>query len=130
MKSYFAYIRVSTTRQGEEGVSLQEQRRANLEYASRRGITVGKWFKEQVGAAKQGPPMFTRLVGLLRSRRAAGLIIHKIYRGARNLWDSADMGELMDRGIEVHQDGEVMLQLRTTRTNNVWNQYWTELAKN
>jgi DNA invertase Pin-like site-specific DNA recombinase len=48
MKSYYAYIRVSTTRQGEEGVSLQEQRRAILEYASHRGMTVTEWFEEQI----------------------------------------------------------------------------------
>ena len=35
MKTYYAYIRVSTTRQGEEEVSLQEQRRA----AHREGST-------------------------------------------------------------------------------------------
>ena len=102
MKSYFAYIRVSTTRQGEEGVSLQEQRRAIVEYASRRGITVTEWFEEQLSAAKRGRPVFTRLVCMLKSKQAAGIIIHKIDRGARNLRDWADMADLMDRGIEVH----------------------------
>ena len=102
MKSYFAYIRVSTTRQGEEGVSLQEQRRAILEYAAKRGITVDTWFEEQVSAAKRGRPVFTKLLGLLKSKKSTGLIIHKIDRGARNLRDWADMAELMDRGVEVH----------------------------
>ena len=102
MKTCFAYIRVSTTRQGEEGVSLQEQRRAILEYASKRGITVAEWFEEQVSAAKRGRPVFTRLVNLLKSKKSTGIIIHKIDRGARNLRDWADMAELMDRGIEVH----------------------------
>jgi DNA invertase Pin-like site-specific DNA recombinase len=102
MKSYYAYIRVSTTRQGEEGVSLQEQRRAILEYASRRGITISEWFEEQLSAAKRGRPVFSKLVGLLKKKGGAGLIIHKIDRGSRNLRDWADLGELMDRGIEVH----------------------------
>ena len=102
MKSCFAYIRVSTTRQGAAGVSLQEQRRAILEYASKRGITVAEWFEEQVSAAKRGRPVFTRLVKLLKSKKSTGIIIHKIDRGARNLRDWADMAELMDRGIEVH----------------------------
>jgi len=102
MKSYYAYIRVSTTRQGEEGVSLQEQKRAILEYASRRGITITEWFEEQVSAAKRGRPVFTRLVSMLKSKKNVGLIIHKIDRGSRNLRDWADLGELMDRGIEVH----------------------------
>jgi site-specific DNA recombinase len=102
MKTYFAYIRVSTTKQGDEGVSLQEQRRAILEYASKRGITITKWFEEQISAAKRGRPIFTRMVGMLKSKKSTGLIIHKIDRGARNLRDWADMAELMDRGIEVH----------------------------
>ena len=102
MKSYYAYIRVSTTRQGEEGVSLQEQRRAILEYASKRGITITQWFEEQLSAAKRGRPVFNRLISLLKTKKSAGVIIHKIDRGARNLRDWADMADLMDRGIEVH----------------------------
>jgi site-specific DNA recombinase len=102
MKPYYAYIRVSTTRQGEEGVSLQEQRRAILEYACRNGITITNWFEEQVSAATRGRPVFTKLVNMLKKKTAAGLIIHKIDRGARNLRDWADIAELMDRGVQVH----------------------------
>ena len=102
MKSYFAYIRVSTARQGEEGVSLQEQKGAILEFALKRGMTISGWFEERISAAKRGRPVFTKVVGLLKSKKAAGIIIHKIDRGARNLRDWADIAELMDRGIEVH----------------------------
>jgi site-specific DNA recombinase len=35
MKQFFGYIRVSTVRQGERGVSLQEQRDTIERYASR-----------------------------------------------------------------------------------------------
>ena len=101
MKTYFAYTRVSTTRQGE-GVSLQEQRTAILEYAAKRRMMIGHWYEEQESAAKRGRPVFTRLVSLLKSWRADGIIIHKIDRGARNLRDWADMAELMDCGVEVH----------------------------
>jgi hypothetical protein len=41
------------------------------------------------------------MLGELRSRRADGLIIHKIDRSARNLRDWADLGDLIDRGIDV-----------------------------
>ena len=102
MKTYYAYIRVSTTRQGEEGVSLQEQKSAILDYASKRGIAIGEWFEEQVTAAKRGRPIFGRVVSLLKSKKSAGLIIHKIDRGARNLRDWADIAELMDHGTDVH----------------------------
>jgi len=42
------------------------------------------------------------MLRLLRQKKAAGVIIHKIDRSARNLKDWADLGELIDKGIEVH----------------------------
>ena len=47
MKAYFAYARASTTREGEEGVSLHEQRAVILEYASKRELRIGAWLEEQ-----------------------------------------------------------------------------------
>jgi site-specific DNA recombinase len=38
----------------------------------------------------------------LRKGNARGVVIHKIDRSARNLKDWADLGELIDQGIEVH----------------------------
>jgi DNA invertase Pin-like site-specific DNA recombinase len=101
MKRYFAYIRVSTVKQGEEGSSLIEQRAAIEAYAARHGLTVVQWFEETETAAKRGRPQFTRLTQLLRAGKAAGVILHKIDRGARNLKDWADLGELIDSGVEV-----------------------------
>src|SRR5256885_12129691 len=42
------------------------------------------------------------MLKLLQASKADGVIIHKIDRGARNLRDWADLGELIDSGIEVH----------------------------
>src|SRR5256885_7138872 len=42
------------------------------------------------------------MLKLLQASKADGVIIHKIDRGARNLKDWADLGEMIDRGIEVH----------------------------
>ncbi|HEY6803875.1 MAG TPA: recombinase family protein [Pyrinomonadaceae bacterium] len=99
---YFAYIRVSTAKQGEQGVSLQEQRDAISRFAERNGLLVSDWFEERVTAAKRGRPVFARMVRLLRARKAQGVIIHKIDRSARNLRDWADLGELIDAGVEIH----------------------------
>ena len=46
------------------------------------------------------------MLKLLRQGKASGLIIHKIDRGARNLKDWADLGELSDQGVEVHLANE------------------------
>jgi site-specific DNA recombinase len=102
MKQYFAYIRVSTTRQGEFGVSLPQQKDAIERYALRNQLEISRWFEEQETAAKQGRPVFGTMVKLLRKQAAVGVIIHKIDRSARNLRDWADLGELIDRGMEVH----------------------------
>jgi DNA invertase Pin-like site-specific DNA recombinase len=102
MKSCFAYVRVSTARQGEQGVSLQEQRDAIARYAQRNNLAITEWFEEQETAAKRGRPVFARMVARLRAGRASGVLIHKIDRSARNLRDWADVGELVDRGVEVH----------------------------
>ena len=102
MKKYFAYIRVSTVRQGEKGSSLQEQRTAIESYARRNNLTVAEWYEETETAAKQGRPLFSKLLKDLAQGRASGVIVHKIDRSARNLRDWAALGELHDRGIELH----------------------------
>jgi len=51
---YYAYVRVSTSRQVEEGVSISEQRRAILEYACKRGVIISEWFEEHLSAAMTG----------------------------------------------------------------------------
>ncbi|MBI1783632.1 recombinase family protein, partial [Candidatus Sumerlaeota bacterium] len=47
-------------------------------------------------------PLFGQMMKLLRDGKAQGVIIHKIDRSARNLKDWSDLGELIDKGIEVH----------------------------
>jgi site-specific DNA recombinase len=42
------------------------------------------------------------MLRLLRTGKTQGVVIHKIDRSARNLKDWADLGELIDQGIEVH----------------------------
>jgi site-specific DNA recombinase len=100
--SYFAYIRVSTTRQGERGVSLNEQRAAIERYAARNGLTISRWFEERVTAAKRGRPIFGQMLKDLARGRSQGVVIHKVDRSARNLRDWAEIGDLQDRGVAVH----------------------------
>ena len=102
MKKFFGYTRVSTAKQGEQGVSLQEQQAAILRYAQRNNLEIAQWFEERQTAARRGRPVFNQMLKLLRQGKADGVIIHKIDRSARNLKDWADLGELIDQGIEVH----------------------------
>jgi DNA invertase Pin-like site-specific DNA recombinase len=102
MNSYLGYIRVSTARQGERGVSLQEQRDAITRYAERHELRISRWFEERETAAKRGRPIFNEMLRLLRNGKAEGVMIHKIDRSARNMRDWAELGELIDKGVEVH----------------------------
>jgi DNA invertase Pin-like site-specific DNA recombinase len=102
MNQYFAYIRVSTARQGELGVSLEQQRDAIMRYAQRGNMALAQWFEERETAARAGRPVFTQMIRQLKAGKARGVVIHKIDRSARNLRDWADLGEMIDRGVEVH----------------------------
>ena len=101
MKSYFAYIRVSTVKQGEHGSSLQEQRDAIAAFATRNGLQIASWFEERETAAKVGRHEFSRLLNELRKGQATGVIFHKIDRSARNLKDWSVIQDLAEQGIDV-----------------------------
>ena len=101
MKKYFAYVRVSTVKQGEHGSSLTEQKSAIEAFAGRQGLSIAAWFEETETAAKQGRRRFSQMLADLGTGKADGLIIHKIDRSARNLRDWADLGDLIDRGVDV-----------------------------
>lgn len=107
MKQCFGYVRVSTLKQGE-GVSLEAQKEAILEYARRNDIEIVRWFEEKVTAAKQGRPAFNAMVGLLKRGKALGLVVHKIDRSARNFADWARIGDLSDAGLDVHFASETL----------------------
>jgi DNA invertase Pin-like site-specific DNA recombinase len=101
-KKYLAYIRVSTLRQGERGVSLPEQKEAIERYAKGKNLEISRWFEGRETASKVGRPVFNEMLRLLRRNQAKGVIIHKIDRSARNLKDWAEIGQLVEAGIEVH----------------------------
>ena len=116
MKNYFAYIRVSTQRQSSEGCSLDEQRAAIEQYAKRNNLVISRWFTETQTAAKRGRPVFGQMLKLLNKGSVDGVIMHKIDRAARNPRDWADLGELIERGVEAHFANESLdLQSRGGR---------------
>jgi site-specific DNA recombinase len=116
VRKFFGYIRVSTPKQGAQGVSLQEQREAITRYAERNMVEIAAWFEERETAAKRGRRVFNEMLKLLRQGKAHGVIIHKIDRSARNLKDWSDLGELIDCGIEVRFANESLdLQTRGGR---------------
>ena len=79
MNQYYAYTRVSTARQGEFGVSLEQQREAIDRYAQRTQMRIAQWFEERETAARAGRPVFSRMMRLLRARKARGVLISNFY---------------------------------------------------
>jgi len=75
-------------------------------------IEVADWFEERETAAKGGRPIFGQMLRLLKQGKADGIVIHKIDRGARNLKDWANLGELIDQNIDIHFANE-SLDLRS-----------------
>lgn len=98
----FAYVRVSTTKQRDHGVSLEAQEEAITRYARQNRLTVTRWYRETKTAASKGRAEFSKLLKALRRGQAEGVIVHKIDRSARNLRDWADFAELSDLGVSVH----------------------------
>jgi DNA invertase Pin-like site-specific DNA recombinase len=101
MKTCFAYVRVSSVKQGE-GASLEAQRRVITEYATANRLTITQWFEELETAAKTSRPIFTDMVKRLHRGEVGGLICHRVDRASRNFRNWADIGELADAGIEIH----------------------------
>lgn len=95
-RSFIAYTRVSTTRQGTEGVSLREQRRAIKAYATKHNLTITCWYEEQQTAAKHARPIFKKVLRALRSGTCSDLVLDDLDRGARNLRVWAAIGEAID----------------------------------
>lgn len=100
MTRMYAYVRVSTARQGQ-GASLTEQRSAIEDLAEKEGYLITQWFSEKESAAKRGRREFSRMVSQLRKNKADGVIFHKLDRGTRNQRDWADIGELIDDGVAI-----------------------------
>jgi len=98
---YYAYVRASTARQANFGVSIPAQKDAITRCASRHQLSIAAWFEEHDSAASRGRAVFNDMLQGLRRGQAEGVLIHKIDRGARNLRDWSDIGELIDRGIDV-----------------------------
>ncbi|MBW4981056.1 recombinase family protein [Mameliella sp. CS4] len=92
---------MSSQKQGD-GVSLEAQKDAITEFASRENLAIIKWFEEKETAAKAGRTVFSQMMKELKRGGAAGLIIHRIDRSARNFRDWGAIGELSDAGIDVH----------------------------
>lgn len=90
-----AYVRVSTDKQADEGVSLQAQRAKVRSYAELYGLELVELVVDAGESAKTlNRPGLQRALGLLRTRRADGLLVVKLDRLTRSV---RDLSSLLER---------------------------------
>ncbi|MBK7182149.1 MAG: recombinase family protein [Bacteroidetes bacterium] len=59
-------------------IASREQKEAIIRYAERHSLNIIEWFEERETAAKQGRPLFNKMMKLLKERKAKGVIFHKL----------------------------------------------------
>jgi DNA invertase Pin-like site-specific DNA recombinase len=95
-RSFVAYYRVSTDRQGRSGLGLDAQRQAVQSYVVAQGGQAVAEFTEIETGKRADRPELKNALGHCR-RRQAVLVIAKLDRLARNL---AFVANLMESGVE------------------------------
>jgi len=94
---YVALVRVSSREQEREGFSLDVQQDGIKSYAERQGGTIAKLFRIAETATKpQERKVFRELLAYIRqhAHELNGLLLYKLDRGARNLFDYVELERL------------------------------------
>ena len=104
-KQYLALARVSSREQEREGFSLDVQEEALLRYAQQRDGTIAKLFRIAETATKpQERKVFKEMLAYARKRAdsLSGVLVYKIDRAARNLFDYVELERLeVDCDLEL-----------------------------
>ncbi|MFA6081222.1 MAG: recombinase family protein [Patescibacteria group bacterium] len=103
MKKAFAYIRVSTVGQAEEGFSLDNQEGAIKEFCKSRGIFLSRIFNDEGKSGRTiNRPEFQEMLNGIRETSVDSVIIYKIDRFARNVADfSRIYDEFKAKGVRL-----------------------------
>lgn len=88
-----AYLRVSTDKQADEGVSLDAQRARVEQYAALYDLDLVAIEVDAETAKTLARPALARALAALRSRKADALLIYKLDRLTRSV---RDLGDLLD----------------------------------
>ncbi len=112
MKNCYIYIRVSTDEQANEGFSIENQKRACLDYAQMYGYHVKKVFEDGGKSGRTTDrPAFQELLKVVNESPVEAVIIYKIDRFARNVGDfSSIRKQFKNMGIKllsVSENGDV-----------------------
>lgn len=112
MSSCYLYIRVSTEEQAKEGFSIDNQKRACVDYAKMHDYQIKRVFVDDGKSARtMDRPAFQELLQAVKEIPADAVIIYKIDRFARNVGDFANIRkQFKERSIKllsVTENGDV-----------------------
>jgi len=104
MGKTIGYIRVSTTRQQEEGFSLEAQERKIRAYADLHDMSLTEVVEDSTsGKSVDGRPGFTKIVEEIKAGLVDNLIILKLDRMARNTKEAMELADLLQtKGCALH----------------------------
>ncbi len=104
MKAAVVYLRVSTDRQAERGLSIPAQREACLAYAQKSGYEVVGEYVDAGESARSAdrPQLQDMLTRCRKDKSIKAVIIHKVDRIARNTHDHAMIRVMLKQaGVEL-----------------------------
>lgn len=111
-KSCYIYCRVSTEEQANEGFSLDNQKRACIEYANNNSYEIKDYFIDEGKSGRTTDrPEFQRLLKSIADVPVGAVIVYKIDRFARNVGDFAnirkDFKNVGVKLLSVSENGDV-----------------------
>jgi len=109
MERTIGYIRVSTTGQVEEGLSLEAQRRKIIAYCELYNLELVEIIEDAglSGTSFAGRPGIQSIISLINGRKIDNLVVVRLDRLARNVREAVELAELMQkRGIALHSISE------------------------
>ena len=109
MEKAIGYIRVSTSTQVEEGISLEVQRTKIEAYCSLNDLELVEIIEDAGISGKTivKRPGMTRVLELVRSRKVQHFIVMKLDRMSRNLKEAIEISDLTKKsGVHLHSISE------------------------
>lgn len=133
---YILYCRKSTDTEDRQALSLESQEQEMLRVAEAHGIHVHTILRESMSAKTPGRPVFKKMITMLRSGVADGILCWKLDRLARNMIEGGEIMDMLQSGAikeirtyeSAHQPSENTLLLAVHF--GMANQYSRDLSAN
>jgi site-specific DNA recombinase len=133
---YVIYCRKSTDTEDRQVQSLESQETELVRLAENQNLQVMEILKESMSAKSEGRPVFKKVLDMITSGKADGIICWKLDRLARNFIDGGRIIDLSQRGLikEIHTSDGVYLPndnvLMIAMQFGMANQYSRDLSNN